>query len=80
MANKAIEKMVIDYLHLLTEDEIKNLIKIAKGTNFEISFPPKYYGDKRVINLPNIDAASEFDEMMESFRKVHASTEMVNAK
>jgi hypothetical protein len=70
--NKALRKATIEYLSLLSVDEIKDLIKEVKG---EVN-PPQYWGDKRLVSLPNIDAASEFDELMASFKQVHGLTEI----
>lgn len=70
--NKALRKATIEYLSLLSVDEIKDLIKEVKG---EVN-PFWYWGDKRLVSLPNIDAASEFDELMASFKQVHGLTEI----
>lgn len=72
--NKALRKAVIDYLQHLSKEEIIDLLKVVKGKDIIIS--PRYYGDRRLVSLPNIDAASEFDELMVSFKQIHDLTEI----
>ena len=72
--NKALKKATIDYLKHLSAEEITDIIKGVKGE--AVIIPPKYYGDRRLVELPNIDAASEFDELMVSFKQVHGLTEI----
>jgi len=72
--NKALRKATIEYLKHLSNGEVIDLIKEVKGE--DIIIPPRYYGDKRLVSLPNIDAASEFDELMVSFTQVHGLTEI----
>lgn len=72
--NKALRKATIDYLNHLSREEIIDLIKVAKRE--DITITPRYYGDRRLVVLPNIDAASEFDELMVSFKQVHGLTEI----
>lgn len=72
--NKALRKATIEYLTHLSNGEVIDLIKEVNGEG--ITIPSRYYGDKRLVSLPNIDAASEFDELMVSFKQVHGLTEI----
>lgn len=72
--NKALRKATIDFLKHLSIDEIRDIVQEVKGET--VIIPPKYYGDRRLVELPNIDAASEFDELMVSFKQVHGLTEI----
>lgn len=72
--NKALRKATIDFLKHLSIDEIRDIVQEIKGE--AVIIPPKYYGDRRLVVLPNIDAASEFDELMVSFKNVHSLTEI----
>ena len=73
-SNKALRKATIDFLKHLSVNEVISLVKEVKGET--VIIPPVYYGDKRLVVLPNIDAASEFDELMVSFKQVHGLTEI----
>lgn len=74
--NKALRKSAIDYLQHLSKQDIMDLLKEVKGR--DIIIPTRYYGDRRLVVLSNIDAASEFDELMVLFKNVHSLTEITD--
>ena len=74
--NQVKERIVQQYLSLLSLQELAELIqKTVPDKNF-IFGSPKPQGDVRTVELPNINAVSEFDELMESFRAVHSLTKI----
>lgn len=78
--NKAAESVIKSYLSALPLDQVAELVNSAiadKNVSFTLKVPKRYYGDVRIVNLPNIDAASEFDELMESFTGVHSLTKII---
>ena len=77
--NQVKERIVLQYLSLLSLQELAELIqKTVPNKNF-IFGDPKPQGDIRTVELPNINAVSEFDEIMESFRAVHSLTKISGA-
>lgn len=77
--NKAAENIVRSYLSSLPLDRVTEIVNSAivdKNVSFTLKVPKRWYGDVRVVNLPNIDAASEFDELMESFTSIHSLTQI----
>lgn len=75
--NKAVESIIKNYISTLPVDKVAELVNSAiadKNISFTLKTPSRYWGDIRIVNLPNIDAASEFDELMESFKGVHGLT------
>ena len=74
--NQVKERIVQQYLSQLSLQELAELIqKIFLDKNF-IFGDPKPKRDVRTVELPNINAVSEFDEIMESFRAVHSLTKI----
>lgn len=74
--NQVKERIVQQYLSLLSLQELAELIqKTVPDKNF-IFGDPKPQGDVRTVELPNINAVSEFDELMDSFRSVHCLTKI----
>ena len=77
MANLVIESIVKSYIKGLTLEELSKLINESLGEK-----SPFIYGDKRpdgdirTVELPNINATSEFDELMDSFKAVHCLTKI----
>lgn len=74
--NQVKERIVLQHLSQLSLQELAELIqKTVPDKNFIFGDPaPK--GDVRVVELPNISAVSEFDELMDSFRSVHGLTKI----
>ena len=74
--NQVKERIVQQYLSLLSLQELAELIqKTVPDKNF-IFGDLKPQGDVRTVELPNINAVSEFDDLMESFRAVHSLTKI----
>lgn len=77
--NQAAENIVKSYLSSLPLDRVTEIVNSAiadKNVSFTLKVPKMWYGDRRVVNLPNIVAASEFDELMEAFTSVHGLTQI----
>ena len=74
--NQVKERIVLQHLSQLSLQELAELIqKTVPDKNF-IFGDPKPQGDVRTVELPNINAVSDFDELMESFRAVHSLTKI----
>ena len=80
MANIVIENIVKRYLSKLSLKELADLVNSTTPSNILLTFgdstPP---GDVRTVELPDINAVSDFDELMESFRNVHSLTKITGA-
>ena len=77
MANQVIENIVKKYLSKLSLKELADLVNSTTPSNVLFTFgDPTPPGDVRTVELPDINAVSEFDELMESFRNVHSLTKV----
>ena len=74
--NQVKERIVLQHLSQLSLQELAELIQKTVPHQTFIFGDPKPQGDVRTVELPNINAVSEFDELMESFRVVHGLTKI----
>lgn len=75
--NQVIDQIVKRHLSSLSLQELADLISASVSTNVQFTFgDPAPKGDTRVVELPNINAVADFDELMESFRNVHSLTKI----
>ena len=82
MKNKVIETIVKSFLKDLSAEQVLGLLP-ADGDavkQFKQLIPgnAKLNGDVRRVELPNINAQSEFDELMETFQSVHILTKITS--
>ena len=76
MKNLAIKKIVLAYLSELTQEETKDILIEAQGRVEDAVVEPVKRGGSREVNLPSIQAESEFYEMMDIFKLAHPLTEI----
>lgn len=78
--NKAVTAIVKDFIKDLSVRELLELLPVDSEIKERLSTKTDHRRGKnfRVVNLPNLNAQSEFDELMETFKEVHFLTEITS--